>query len=236
MLDAKVDIEVIKAYIKSSPIPFSPTAAEIIALKSHGVPDELITAMIQRGAEVRTQLAQAAQMPPPAPNPSATAPGYTSDGTTAPYTYPDYSAYPYDASYGYGYSSYPYYPYYYGYPYYGYPYWWYSYYYPFGCFWPYYCGVHSHAHFSHFHGGNFHGGHPAPHSGFANHAGAWAPAARSFAHSPGMAGHAVMAGHAPMPARSFAFAGSRMSGGFAGHAAVGHAGGFGGGGHGGGHR
>src|SRR5215831_5090758 len=37
MLDAKVDVEVIKAYIKSAPIAFSPSASEIIALKQHNV-------------------------------------------------------------------------------------------------------------------------------------------------------------------------------------------------------
>src|SRR4029077_20149573 len=38
MLDAKVDVEVIKAYIKTSPVPYSPGAEEIIALKKRGVP------------------------------------------------------------------------------------------------------------------------------------------------------------------------------------------------------
>jgi hypothetical protein len=261
MLDAKVDMEVIKAYIKNSPIPFNPSATEIIALKNHGVPDDLITAMIQHGAEVRAQLAQSAQMAAPPTSPTTAAPGYSYGGTTP---YPDYSSsYPYDySSYGYGYPNYPYYgyPYYYGYgyPYYPYYSWWFSTYYPFGCFWPYYCGVHSHGHFSHFHNDHFHGDHfhGTPHTGFANHAGsvnhagAWAPTGHSFAQGSAMPARSFsMAGRAPsMASRSFAFSGSRM-GGFGGHASVGHFGGFGGGhggfsgghgggggGHGGGHR
>src|SRR5690242_11364506 len=65
MLDAKVDPGVIKAYIRNANIAFNPTATEIIALKQRDVPDEVITAMIQRGAEVRMQLAQAGQSAQP---------------------------------------------------------------------------------------------------------------------------------------------------------------------------
>src|SRR6266436_1159488 len=43
MADAKVDPEVIKAYIKNSPIAYDPSAAEIIALKEHGLPADGLT-------------------------------------------------------------------------------------------------------------------------------------------------------------------------------------------------
>ena len=66
MMDAKVDPEVVRAYIKNSPIPFNPTASEIIALKRRDVPDEVITSLMQRGAEVRAQMAQAASQAGPA--------------------------------------------------------------------------------------------------------------------------------------------------------------------------
>ena len=124
MLDAKVDPSVIKAYIQNASILFNPTANQIIALKQRGVPDDLIAAIIQRGAEVRAQMVQAAQAAAQASAATAAPPPASAYGTaTAPY-YP-YSApysYPYDYSdYGYGY---PYYGYSYGYPYwnaYGYP-------------------------------------------------------------------------------------------------------------------
>jgi len=38
MVDAKVDAEVIKAYIQVSQVAYSPSATEIIALKDRGVP------------------------------------------------------------------------------------------------------------------------------------------------------------------------------------------------------
>ena len=57
MVEAKVDMEVIKAYIRSAPIAYSPKATEIIALKERGVPSEVMLALLQRGAEVRAQMA-----------------------------------------------------------------------------------------------------------------------------------------------------------------------------------
>ena len=68
MVDAKVDPEVIKTYLKSSPVAYNPSATEIIALKEHGVGPELLTAMLQRGAELRAESTRAAA---PAPNPVA---------------------------------------------------------------------------------------------------------------------------------------------------------------------
>jgi len=60
MLDAKVSKEVIKAYIDGSTAPCNPTAADIIALKEHGATDDITTALLKRGTEVRAQAAQAA--------------------------------------------------------------------------------------------------------------------------------------------------------------------------------
>ncbi|MCX6928145.1 MAG: hypothetical protein NT154_33780, partial [Verrucomicrobia bacterium] len=65
MVDAKVDPEVIKTYIKSAPTAYNPSATEIIALKDHGVGPEVLTAMLQRGAELR---AQAMRPSPTVPN------------------------------------------------------------------------------------------------------------------------------------------------------------------------
>lgn len=117
MVEAKVDPAVIKTYIKSSPTAYNPTAKEIIALKDEGVPAEILTAMLQRGAEVRAQSmlaaqavpnAAAPQIPPGTVNPYAVAPGY--DYSAQPvypnYTY-SYPAYAYDyPSYAYGYPAY----------------------------------------------------------------------------------------------------------------------------------
>jgi hypothetical protein len=61
MVDAKVDPEVIKTYINNSPTAYNPSATEIIALKDRGVGSEILTAMLQHGAEVRAQSMRAAQ-------------------------------------------------------------------------------------------------------------------------------------------------------------------------------
>ena len=154
LVDAKVDLEVIKTYIKSSPTAYNPSATEIIALKDQGVGPEILTAMLQRGAEVCAQSMRvapaAAPLYPGAVNPNyppAQAYNYGPQPVYANYapSYPAYSdTYPADMydypAYNYGYS-WPYcgssfycglgcYPYggYCGYPYgcfgYGYPYGW----------------------------------------------------------------------------------------------------------------
>lgn len=233
MLDAKVEPGVVKAYIQNSPIFFNPTANQIIALKQRGVPDDLIAAMIQRGAEVRMQMAQAAQMtaaaqaaaPMPAPNTPPSAYDY---GTAAPYDYYD-SGYPY---YGYGY------------PYGGYPYWWNTYGYPWGFYSPFFFGFgfgRGFHDFDRFHRGfnGFHGngsfafrGRP----GFGNRS-AWSPTVgagfRSSFGRPGFGGRSFAVGGA----RVGGFGGARMGGfggrgggGFGGHGGGGF-GGHGGGGH-----
>jgi hypothetical protein len=52
MAKAHLDPEVIKTYISSSSAPFSPTAEDIVVLKRIGIPEELVTAMLQRDAEL----------------------------------------------------------------------------------------------------------------------------------------------------------------------------------------
>src|ERR1035437_5395382 len=148
LVDAKVDAEVIKTYVRNSPTAYNPSATEIIALKDRGVGSEILTAMLQRGAEVRVQSMQAAQAAwgaatqqanPGAANPYAPAPDY---GYATQPVYPnDAYSYPVDSyaypGYNYGYGNYGYgWPYFWpslsfsfgGYPYHGYggyryPYW-----------------------------------------------------------------------------------------------------------------
>ena len=213
LLDAKVDTEVIKTYVKNSPTAYNPSATEIISLKDRGVAPEILTALLQHGAEVRAQSMQAAQAapgvaaPPAYPNgtaPYAPAPPY--DYTTQP-VYPNYGySYPADSSaypgYNYGYndygSSWPlFWPSFYfgGYPYHGY----------------------SGRGYGHYHGGGGYSGHGGRAVSFAGHSGGF----RSFA-SGGRAG---------------AFTGSaggfRSAGGSSGHSVsfashASHGGGFGG--------
>src|SRR5262245_52459242 len=64
MFDAKVDIEVIKTYIRNSAVPYYLSATEIIFLKERGIPNEVIASLIQRGGELRAQSPQST--PPPA--------------------------------------------------------------------------------------------------------------------------------------------------------------------------
>jgi hypothetical protein len=59
LLDAKVSKDVIKAYIEGSSGAWNPTAADIIMLKEHGATDDITTALLKRGVEVKTQAVQA---------------------------------------------------------------------------------------------------------------------------------------------------------------------------------
>ena len=142
LVDAKVDAEVIKTYIKNSPTAYNPNATEIIALKDRGVAPEILAAILQHGAEVRAQGMQPGQV---AANPVAP---QTGAGAVAPYA-PAYDngAQPVYPNYGYSYpvSSYVYPSYDYanpGYSYgYSWPYCWPSLSFGFGCY-PFgsYCG------------------------------------------------------------------------------------------------
>lgn len=244
MVNAKVDAEVIKAYIRNSSYAYNPSAAEIIAFKQQGLPDEVITAMVQRGGELRAQAtyAQLAAGTPPYPATTSPYAPQPSAGYDYGATYPDYS---YD--YGYPYDYYPpYYPSYYGYGY-GYPWW------DFGFYWPFYFGFSAFHHFGdHDHFGRFHdsgrfgrgrvGGFSGRNPGLRN----FNQAGRtSFApsHSFGAPHSAFGASRSGFAGSSSAFAarggGFRSGGGFGGgHAggfSGGHGGGFGGGHGGGGH-
>ena len=110
MVAAKVDPQVITTYIRTSPIAYNPNASEIIALKDQGVGPEILTAMLQRGAEVRGQAMQGAQPAVVADNPYApayavdTQPAYATYATSYPVTSYVYPAYDYGYpgfSYGY---------------------------------------------------------------------------------------------------------------------------------------
>jgi hypothetical protein len=209
MVDAKVDAEVIKTYIKNSSTAYNPNASEIIALKEHGVPDELITGLIERGGEIRTQFAHAAsQAAPPAPEP-ATAPntpqpqyGYGNDyGASMAFPAPSYPSYA-DYAYGYPYAGYPYYP-YYGYPC-GY---WYSWYYPWAFYYPFSFAFFCHQHDGHFHDGHFHDGHSVAvhgHNGSSGHSAPWAPASRGSVAQGSFAGHTGFAARPTMTSSSAA--------------------------------
>jgi len=157
MVEAKVDPAVLQAYIKNSPTAYTLSADVIIDLKKKGVPDEIITGMIQHGSELRAQAGSAAQAY------AATAPAPANPPPTGPYA----PAAGYDSDFSD--SDYPYYttssPGYYGYPYYGYPYsysYWWNYGYPwYGFYSPfYYYNSHGHHHYygyNHDHSG--HNGH-----------------------------------------------------------------------------
>jgi hypothetical protein len=67
MIQAGVSTEVIKAYIESSSIPYKLTATDIITLKNRGVPDELTTAMLKRGAAPAAQVVQSPALNPAPP-------------------------------------------------------------------------------------------------------------------------------------------------------------------------
>ena len=215
LVDAKVDAEVIKTYVRNSPTAYNPSATEIIALKNRGVGPEILTAMLQRGAEVRAHSMRAGQAasitvaPQPyagAANPYAPAPGY------------DYSAQPVYPNYTYSYPAYTY-----DYPPYAYAYSGYNCGYSWPCFWPYlsfgfgcypyggYCGYRypywygGHAYYGgrgyHANGGYYgHGARPVP---YASHSGgghsfgsggrpaAFSGASGAFHAGGGFSGHAV---------------------------------------------
>ena len=113
LLDAKVEVEVIKAYIQNCPVAFRLTAADIIALKDRGAPPEILKALVEHQPQTSVTSVPTVQAPmaPPAYSSPQTAP-YPA------YSYPDYG---YDYSYPYSYdypSYYPAYSYYnYGWPY-----------------------------------------------------------------------------------------------------------------------
>lgn len=170
-----VDESVVVAFIRNSPGPFQPSANEILRLRDAGLTSTEISAMLERGAEVRAQTAAAAPtynyasgpMPTTAPDYNDAAPAMPTTAappvvTTPPVTYAD----PGDSTqpgstvvYIGGNSGYPYY--YGGYPYY-YPY-------PYPYFYPgIRVGIGFHGGFRGGFGGGFHGGFAG---GFHGHGG-----------------------------------------------------------------
>lgn len=141
---------VVLAYIKNSPGPFQPSADEIIKLRDDGISPGIISAMLERGAELRAQTVSV--MPTLQPYPTAYNAPYNNYAqpvmpatpapvvTTPPETYDDSGYYTQPSStvvyIGGGYN----------YPYFNYPYYsggfcyTYPYCYPYGCY-PYYGGV-----------------------------------------------------------------------------------------------
>ena|SRR5579862_651985 len=99
MLDAKVDAQIVIAYIQNSSIPYNPEAMELIALRDHGAPVEMLTALLHRGDELRLLLAQAQSRSNPAP--AASVYDYAPEAASSAYTpdYPDSSNVPYPFTY-----------------------------------------------------------------------------------------------------------------------------------------
>ena len=172
---ARVDESVILAYVQASRVAYRPNAQEIIRLREAGVSGPVITAVVERGAELRRQTAEVAKAvkpvaPPPAKvqprEPTPVAPAASSPtvfvapdwNSTAPSTvvYTGYPTYRYPGWYGYSGWSYP--GYYGSYPYSCYPRYsgWYSY----GSCYPRYGGSYFYpsASFGVRVGGGYHGG------------------------------------------------------------------------------
>ncbi len=55
MLDAGVSKEVIRIYVENSTVAYNLSAADIIALKEHGATDDITTALLKHGAELRAR-------------------------------------------------------------------------------------------------------------------------------------------------------------------------------------
>ncbi len=197
-----VDAGVIKSFIESSPSAYYPTTDEIIYLHSQGVPPELITTLIKRGAVLRAQAVQASQaqgqgqvpMPATAAPTIITQPDQTANviASVPPVTTVTQPVYIYDSP-SYVYSGYPYYN--YGFSVgvgFGWPYYYSSWRYP------YYRGGYHYGYG--YHGGYYHGAPYRP--GFAGHYGG------GFA-----GGHGYIGGHVGFGGRPGGFGGHSMGGG-----------------------
>src|ERR1019366_3825598 len=58
LLQAGVAKDVIKTYIETAQVASPLSAADLVTLKEHGVPDELTVALMKRGAELTAQVNQ----------------------------------------------------------------------------------------------------------------------------------------------------------------------------------
>src|SRR5882724_64539 len=64
MADAGVAPDVMETYVKSTPSYSTLSVDDILYLKSHGIADNVVTAMIQHGANAQQAVASAAATPP----------------------------------------------------------------------------------------------------------------------------------------------------------------------------
>ncbi len=64
LAQAKAAPMVIESYIKNSPIAYNPTPDEIISLRAQGVTDEVLSALIKHGGELRRQAQPVPGAPP----------------------------------------------------------------------------------------------------------------------------------------------------------------------------
>ena len=58
LADAGVSTEVITTYIETSPLKLQPKEQDVIALKAHNVPDEIVKLLLRRGAQARDTATQ----------------------------------------------------------------------------------------------------------------------------------------------------------------------------------
>jgi hypothetical protein len=126
LAQAGTDPGVIGAFIQSWQTPYSVSADDILRLHALGVPSDVLTTLIQHGAELGAQVAAAN------PNPVVTAPSpatpyqppsgapVVADQYPPPVTYPDTAVYPYPDYPAYDYSYPGLYSYGYSWPYYSY--------------------------------------------------------------------------------------------------------------------
>jgi hypothetical protein len=63
MVDAGVSKEVIKVYVEAASVAYNPNGADMIALKEHGVPDEVTIALLKRSAALRQMMTPAGARP-----------------------------------------------------------------------------------------------------------------------------------------------------------------------------
>ncbi|HYG34568.1 MAG TPA: hypothetical protein VEC99_07280 [Clostridia bacterium] len=73
MVKANVEPQVVKTYVEHSTVAYNPSAAEIVALKKLGIPEDITKAMIERGAQLRAELqkTEREQVSPSFPDASA---------------------------------------------------------------------------------------------------------------------------------------------------------------------
>jgi hypothetical protein len=217
MLQAGTDQVVVRAYIQNWSGRYSVSADQILHLHDIGASSDVLTALIQRSAQLQAQAAAFAQtpnVPPPSSPPPQMAP-YPDVTTPAPATevYPYVSPYPaYTYSYLYPSYSYPLWPsfsFYYGWPRYGY-----------GYHYGYWGGRYGHGYYHHY--PVYSGYRP----GYYGHVGVGFGHAGSYGHGYNYNGGGGFRGGGGYRGGGGGF-GGRGGGGFGGH---------GGGGHGGGHR